>query len=74
VWLSDSSPSPPLPQTPFFFFFLLGGCKSKSQLFQRGRKTLIRVCFNMFGKREKTYDWILFMFGIKEKDPKPINK
>jgi hypothetical protein len=24
----------------------------------------------MFGKRGKTYDWILFMFGIKEKDPK----
>jgi hypothetical protein len=61
---------PPLPPNPFFFFFLLGGCKSKSQLFQKGRKTIFRVCFIMFGKREKNYDWFLFMFGRKEKNLK----
>jgi hypothetical protein len=44
--------------------------KAKSQLFQKGRKTLFRVCLNMFGKREKNYDWLLSVFGRKEKEPK----
>jgi hypothetical protein len=59
---------PHLLPNPFFFFFLLGGCKSKSQLFQKGRKTVFRVLFYyVLAKEKKIMIGFFFMFGKKEK-------
>jgi hypothetical protein len=44
--------------------------KQKANSSKREEKHSLGFVLLMFGKREKNYDWFIFMFGTKEKEPK----